>query len=363
MAHGKFEKKRGAVPNAKTEKSKSSRSRFWLKVLIAVLSVVLVILIAIAVMINFVLGSLGRFDDPAHIPEDTTPVTDEFDTDSTIDGQETIQTMAATDVTFQEVEQLVGEDIVNIMLIGDDSRPGEGRARSDSMILVTLNPKKNAIQMTSFMRDTYVQIPGYVNNRLNAAYRYGGNELMNETFRINFGIKIDGNVMVNFAEFTAIIDKLGGVDMDLSQEEVYYLHDKGFTDLVVGMNHLDGEETLQFVRMRKVSGGDYGRTERQRRVLGAVVESMKDSGIGTITALIKDLLPHVVTNLTDAQILSFATTGVALLADGAEIQTYRIPEDDAHYGAMIDGMSVLIPDLDECRSDLEQFIYATEPNA
>ena len=357
---GKFEKKKGAAPR-KAEKSKSTRSRFWLKVLIVVLSIVLALLIAIAAAISFVLDNLGRFDDPAQVPEDTTPITDEFDTDSTIAGQETIQTVAATDVTFEEVEELVGEDIVNIMLIGQDARPGEGRARSDSMILVTLNPQKNAIQMTSFMRDTYVQIPGYVNNRLNVAYRYGGNELMNETFRINFGVQIDGNVMVNFNEFSTIIDMLGGVDMELNQEEVNYMHGEGCYDIVVGTNHMDGEEALTFVRMRYVSGGDYGRTERQRRVLGAVAESLQDSSIATITALIKDLLPHVVTNLTDAQILSYATTGVALMANGAEIQTYRIPEDDAHYGAMIDGMSVLVPDLDECRSDLEQFIYATEP--
>ena len=361
MAHGKYEKKKGAAPQ-KAEKGRSSKSRFWLKTLIVVLSVVLAVLVAAAAVISFVLDNLGRFDDPSQLPEDTTPITDEFDVDSTIAGQETIETMDADDVTFDEVELLQGEDIVNIMLIGEDSRPGEGRARSDSMILVTLNPQKNAIQMTSFMRDTYVQIPGYVNNRLNVAYRYGGTELMNETFRINFGIQIDGNVMVNFSEFTTIIDMLGGVDIELSQEEVNYMHDHGgYYNTQVGVNHLDGEETLEFVRMRYVSGGDYGRTERQRRVLGAVIQSFKDAGIGTLTSMIKEVLPHVVTNLTDAQILSYATTGLSLLANGAEIQTYRIPEDDAHRGAMIDGMSVLVPDLDECRSDLEQFIYAAEP--
>lgn len=361
MAQGKFEKKKEKTPKHNTTAGSSGKRDFWLKVLIAILSVLLVVLIAVACAINFVLDNLGRFDDPELNHNDTTPISDEFDTDSTIAGQETIQTIDATDVSFSPVDVLEGEDIVNIMLIGQDARPGEGRSRSDSMILVTLNPKKNAIQMTSFMRDTYVQIPGYVNNRLNVAYRYGGNELMNETFRLNFGLEIDGNVMVNFTEFTTIIDKLGGVDMELSQEEVNYMHNHGCGDMVVGMNHLDGEDTLVFVRMRYVSGGDYGRTERQRRVLGAVVESLQDSSIGTITALIKDLLPHVVTNLTDAQILNYATTGVALLANGAQIQTHRIPEDDAHYGAMIEGMSVLIPDLAECRSDLEQFIYTTEP--
>lgn len=363
MAQGKFEKNSTAAPSGGEKKKRSRKGDLWLKILIAILAVLLVVLIVIAVVISFVLDNLGRFDDPSRIPQDTTPITDEFDTDSTIAGQETIQTIDPTDVSLDAVDVLEGEDLVNIMLIGDDSRPGEGRSRSDSMILVTLNPEKNAIQMTSFMRDTYVQIPGYINNRLNVAYRYGGNELMNETFRLNFGIQIDGNVMVNFNEFTTIIDMLGGVDLELNQEEVNYMYNRGYTDMVVGMNHMDGEHTLTFVRMRKVSGGDYGRTERQRRVLGAVIESLQDCSIGTITTMIKDLLPHVVTNLSDAQILNYATTGVALLANGAEIQTHRIPEDDAHYGAMVDGMSVLIPDLEECREDLEQFIYATEPAA
>ena len=361
MSQGKFEKKRVRNPEDDTVIQPSRKGSIWLKVLIVILAVILVLLIAVALLINFVLGNLGRFDDPAHNPEDTTPITDEFDTDSTIAGQETIQTVDPSDVVFDPVEVLRDEEIINIMLIGQDARPGEGRSRSDSMILVTLNPKKNAIQMTSFMRDTYVQIPGYANNRLNVAYRYGGTDLMNDTYRLNFGLEIDGNVMVNFTEFTTIIDMLGGVDMELSQEEVNYMLNHGCSGMAVGMNHLDGEETLVFVRMRYVSGGDYGRTERQRRVLGAVVESLQDSSIGTIMSLVKEVLPHVVTNLSDAQILNYATTGVALLANGAEIQNHRIPEDDAHYGAMIEGMSVLIPDLEECRSDLEQFIYTTEP--
>lgn len=361
MSRGKFDKKPVAVPGENKTGKKGSKSRFWLKVLIVVLSVILVLMILVSAGLSFVLDNLGRFDDPElHGNEDTTPITDEFDTDSTIAGQETIQTINATDVTLKDVETLVGEDIVNIMLIGQDARPGEGRSRSDTMILVTLNRTKNAIQLTSFMRDTYVKIPGYVDNRLNVAYRYGGTELMNETFLKNFGVEIDGNVMVDFTKFALIIDMLGGVTIDLSWEEVNYLSNRGHS-VSVGENHLDGETTLAFVRMRKVSGGDYGRTERQRRVLTALGNSFRDASIGTILDLVKEILPYVVTNLTDAQILDYATSAVSLMGDGAEIQSLRIPADDAHYGAMIDGMSVLVPDLEMCREDLEEFIYATEP--
>ena len=353
MAHGKFEKRR--------EKKSGKKGSIWLKILIAILAIVLVIMVIGAVAISYVLGRLGRFDDLSSGEiGDTTPISDEFDTDSTIDGQETIQTVDASDITFQDVEVLQGENIINVMLIGQDARPGEGRSRSDTMILVSLNKEKNAIQLTSFMRDTYVRIPGYLDNRLNVAYRYGGTELMNETFKVNFGLEIDGNVMVDFTEFANIIDMLGGVDLELSSEEITYMHNAGFTNLSVGANHLNGEEALTFVRMRYVSGGDYGRTERQRRVLSALGNSFRSASIGTILSLVNDLLPHVVTNLTESQILEYVTTGVSLMAGGAEIQSLRIPADDAHYGAMIDGMSVLIPDLEMCREDLHDFIYSAD---
>lgn len=353
MARGKYEKR----PVKKTGKKGS----IWLKVLIVVLSVVLVVMIAGASALSYVLDRLGSFDDlRSEQPGDTTPMTDEFDTDSTIDGQATIQTVDASDITFQDVETLQGENIINVMLIGQDARPGEGRSRSDTMILVSLNKEKNAIQLTSFMRDTYVQIPGYLDNRLNVAYRYGGTELMNETFLVNFGLEIDGNVMVDFTEFASIIDMLGGVDLELSSEEIDYMHNAGYPDLSVGMNHLDGETALTFVRMRYVSGGDYGRTERQRRVLTALANSFRDASMGTILGLVEEVLPHVVTNLSDAQIIDYVTAGLSLMTGGAEIQSMRIPADDAHYGAMIDGMSVLVPDLAMCREDLEAFIYASD---
>ncbi len=351
MAHGKYEKKR--------VKKTGKKGNIWLKIAIVVLAIVLVIMLLGVVAVNYVLGRLGRFDDPAVEGSGGETYTDEFDTDSTIDGQETIQTVDASDVTFQDVEVLEGENIVNVMLIGQDKRPGEDRSRSDTMILVSLNKEKNAVQLTSFMRDTYVQIPGYLDNRLNVAYRYGGTELMNETFKKNFGLEIDGNVMVDFTEFATIIDMLGGVDIELSSEEVSYMHNSGYTSLSVGENHLNGEEALTFVRMRYVSGGDYGRTERQRRVLTSLANSFRGASFATIWSMVDEILPHVVTNLSDAQILEYVTTGVSLMAGGAEIQSMRIPADDAHYGAMIDGMSVLVPDLEMCREDLADFIYSS----
>lgn len=326
--------------------------------LIVVLALLLAALIAVAVFMNYIFGRLGRFENPVPSGETMSVIPDETETDPA-ENVAGLETMDATDVTFETVDVLEG-DVINIMLIGQDRRPGEERARSDSMILVTLNKDKGTIQLTSFMRDLYVQIPGYVDTRLNAAYRYGGVELMNETFKVNFGLEIDGNVMVDFDEFTDIIEILGGINISMTSDEAHYMNKWVDGEFQKGMNYLNADQALSFVRMRYLSGGDYGRTDRQRRVIMAIAESFRDADLVTIFNVIDEILPHIVTNLTDAQIIEYATTGLGILGGGGEMQTLRIPQDDAHKQANIRGMAVLVPNLEMCREDLKEFIYDNE---
>lgn len=350
MAQEEFEK----LPEEGQKKKKKSGC---LIALIVVLALVLVLLIAAALGMNYVFGRLGRFENPT--PGETVGMlADETETDP-LENVEGLETMDATDVTFETVDVLEG-NVINIMLIGQDRRPGEERARSDSMILVTMNKDKGTIQLTSFMRDLYVQIPGYVDTRLNAAYRYGGVDLMNETFKVNFGLQIDGNVMVDFDEFTDIIEILGGINISMTSAEANYMNKWSEGSFKSGMNFLDEDQTLDFVRMRYLTGGDYGRTDRQRRVIMAIAESLRDADLITIFNLIDQILPHIVTNLTDAQIIEYATTGLGILSSGGEMQTLRIPQDDAHRQANIRGMAVLVPDLEMCREDLQEFLYDSE---
>ncbi len=333
------------------------KSSLWLKILIVFLSLVLAALIVVALGMNYFFSRLGRFETIEPGGEETFPhMTDEFDTSNNQEGMETLETVDATDVTWDDIDVLEG-DKIHIMLIGQDRRPGEERSRSDSMILVTLNKEKNAIQLTSFMRDTYLQIPGYMDNRLNVAYRYGGTKLMNETFKRNFGLEIDGNVMVDFDEFKDIIEILGGVDIEMTEAEVKYMRKHIEGTFEVGMNHLDGDQALCFTRMRYAAGGDYGRTDRQRRVLVALAESLRDADLWKIFDLIDQILPHITTNLENGQIIEYATAGLGILADGGEMQTLRIPQNDAHYAASIRGMSVLVPNLEKCQEDLQEFFY------
>ena len=341
------------------EQEKKKKKSGCLIFLIIFLSLLLVALILVAVGMNYIFGRLGHFENP--VPSDGTipHMSDEFDVEGNQEGAETLETVDASDVILETVDVLEG-DMINIMLIGQDRRPGEERARSDSMILVTLNKEKNTIQLTSFMRDLYVQIPGYKDNRLNAAYRYGGTDLMNETFKINFGLEIDGNVMVDFDEFTSIIEILGGVTLDISGDEAKYMNSHSDNHFKSGSNYFNAEDALTFTRMRYMAGGDYGRTDRQRRVIIAIAESFRDANLVTIFNVIDQVLPHIVTNLTDAQIVEYATTGLTILGDGGQMDTLRIPQNDAHYNANIRGMAVLVPNLEMCREDLREFIYASE---
>ena len=353
MARGKFEKK----PEPKFKKPASGGSKtnkILLRVMIVLLSVLLVLLIVAAVAMNYVFGKIGRYDKEDEATQTTASDFVEFETDPTEEGQESLDPSEVTWETVEKIEK--SEEIINILLIGQDARPGEGRARSDSMILVSLNEKNNTIQMVSFMRDLYVQIPGYLDNRINAAFAMGGPELLNATLATNFGVEVDGNVEVNFEAFTAIIDILGGVDIELDWEETGYMNQNGCS-VSQGVNHLNGEEALTYARMRKVSGGDYGRTERQRKVIQAIMVSLKNAKVTDLLNLVNQVLPYVTTDLTDAEIISYATKGLTALGTGAQISSNRIPADDAHYGTFINGMSVLVPDLQMCQEDLKEYIY------
>lgn len=218
-----------------------------------------------------------------------------------------------------------GEHVINIMLVGQDRRPGEGRQRSDSMILVTINKSKGTITLTSFMRDQYVLIPGYKPNKLNAAYALGGFSLMNETLAVNFGVLVDGNVEVDFDGFKDVIDLLGGVEITLTQAEADHLNEEYQYTLTPGKQYLNGEQALSYSRIRKIDT-DYQRAKRQRTVLLSLLNRYKEKPVAEMLALLDDILPMVTTNMTNAEIISLATEVLPMLSS-SRIDTLRIPVD------------------------------------
>lgn len=257
-------------------------------------------------------------------------------------------------------------NIKSILLIGQDKQGDQTRQRSDSMILATLDKDQGTISLTSFMRDLYVAIPGYSSTRINAAYAYGGMELLDETLEENFGVQIDGNVEVDFEVFKVLVDKVGGIDLELTQAEADYICGRDQSvlypqplrtdwDLQEGVNHLDGEQALIHARNRSIGNSDYRRTERQQDVLKAAFAKIKDLNVLEIGGLIKDVLPLVTTDLSLWDMTGYAMDVMSIGMD--EIQSYRIPEDGSYTPQTIDGMQVLVPNLEQNREYLQQILY------
>jgi len=270
----------------------------------------------------------------------------------------TAPVMREEDMDWGENEgQIIETDdnVVNILLIGQDARPGEGRSRSDSMILVTFNKEKKTITMTSFLRDLYVQIPGYQDNKLNATYAFGGMPLLNSTLEQNFGVRVDGNVEVNFAYFAQVINALGGVNLELRADEANYINGgTGRNVLSAGMMHLDGDQALVYSRIRSLDrDADFSRTNRQRKVINALIEKFRNTDLITLLGIMDDLLPMITTDMSNKDMIKLATELFPILKE-ATIVSQRVPADGAYELKTIRSMSCVVADMDAARELLEQ---------
>ena len=344
----------------RSEESKGRHRRLpvWAWILIGIAAVLVIGAVAIYGYMQSKLGKINRVDDQKQTA--LAPESEYFETGETI--SESMQTAWPEDIVWDsDAQAFTQEGVTNILLIGQDARAWERQARSDSMIVVSINKNTGKIILTSFMRDMYVQIPGYSDNRINAAYAFGGMELLDETIAKNFAIKIDGNIEVNFDGFEAVIDAIDGIDMELNSAEVKHLNKKHKDwELVEGTNHLDGEKALEYARIRKVGDGDFERTDRQRRVLMAVFDKMKGISVTQMLELMDQLFPLMTTDMSNSQLLGI---GVDVLSMGVEeLETCRIPADDMYDEVRVftkDGvaMDVLIPDLSQCRTYFYQNVY------
>lgn len=289
----------------------------------------------------------------------------------TVPEDHTGEVMDAEDVQWgEEAESLEqSDDVINILLIGQDRRTGEGRSRSDTIILVTVNKPAKTLTLTSFMRDMYVQIPGRDDNRINVPYLLGGMSLLDSTLKRNFGVTVDGNVVVDFYGFIDLVDLMGGVEIELTEKEADYMNrnfswdiDDGVDDewnLTEGVNQLTGTQALSYARMRKVGKSDYERTERQRRVLTKLIEKAKTLSVAELNLLLQHALPMITTDLDNSQILGYALELFPLLKD-LQINTLRIPVDGGYEAKTIDEMAVLVPDLWYNRVKLQEIMKVPE---
>jgi LCP family protein required for cell wall assembly len=246
------------------------------------------------------------------------------------------------------------KEIINILLIGQDRRPGEKRARSDALIIASYSKKDGSLKLFSLMRDMYVPIPGYSDNRINAAYQFGGMELLDKTIKKDFGVTVDGNMEVSFEGFTQLVDMLGGLDIELNKTEAAHLNKKFGWKLSGGRNHLSGQQTLEYARIRHVGHGDFERTERQRTVLANIYGSFSKLNVTKKYQMLDKMLPYLTTDMSKQEILSCA---YAVLKGGIKnIESYRIPAEGEYKMVKIRDMAVLVPNLAKARALLKDCV-------
>ncbi len=277
-------------------------------------------------------------------------------------------------MTYEEAgdlgkETLTSDGVTNILLIGNDSRLNGEDGRSDAMILVSVSKKTGKVLMTSVLRDVYVEIPGYGSNRLNAAYAYGGAELLMKTIEKNFDIPVNRYVLVNFEAFANVVDAVGGVDLELSAEEVMWVnaylneyneltgHEFGYNYLQQtdgGMIHLNGPQALAYSRNRYI-GMDFGRTERQRKVMEQIIKKLPSAVMTDYNGFIEALCPNLTTNLTMSECYGLVLRAPFMLR--YERVSASLPLEGTWWNETIDSMAVLGVDLDANKEYLRQNLY------
>ena len=279
------------------------------------------------------------------------------------------------EIELDDIDSMLDEkraevaEMRHLLLIGIDARPGENTGRSDTIIIVTLDPDNNVIKLTSIMRDLYVEIPGQKNNRINAAYVFGGAELLMETIEVNFGIHIDNYIAVNFSMLGTLIDSIGG--LTLTVEDDYYMERINavikMDNKVLGIDIEDGlltqpgeqlmtgKQAQAYARYRYgTADGDFGRTARQREVITQIFEKLSDLTVIELMSLVMDNASNVYTNIPLDDLASYAP--VLLSMKDAEIEELRLPVDGGYESQTVSGMSVLVPDREMNARALMEFL-------
>ncbi len=314
----------------------------WKILLTIVLTLLIIPMAAGAIYVNFILDKVTVDDE-------------EFD----------------KDFDLMTNENLKESDIKNIALFGVDCRTADYKGcRSDVMMVLSYDMKNNDVTVTSLVRDTYVEIGDRGFDKLNHTYAFGGPELAIQTINKTFDLDIEEYVTVDFWAVEAIIDAIGGVDINISSDELYHLNNY-IDDLnnnspdgskiskisSSGVQHLSGRQAVAYMRIRYVGDGDFERMQRQREVMEVALEGVKSISLPNMLSLANDLLSRVKTNLNKGEIIDLvtkvATKGIPTM------EQYQLPTRDGGVGTMIDGIYYFVPDtLLENVEEYHKVIYS-----
>lgn len=280
------------------------------------------------------------------------------------------------DKSLSNDELLEDSKVLNVMLFGEDNARGEKFGRSDSMIMLSIDNRHKKLKMTSFQRDSYVYVDGYGYDKLTNAYAYGGPKLTIQTIESNFGVKVDRYAVVDYASFIDIIDVLGGIDLELTKDEIDYINYQLYknkqsdtrttiTD-APGMVHLTGQQALWYARNRGldsseeeigIAGDDWDRTSRQRKLLETMFNDMKSADLTQIVSIVGKVGPLVTTNIKKDEITALVSHSPTYLT--YSVEQYTVPQEGQWY-YMNDtpvGSVIAFSDLETQRKLFAEFIY------
>ncbi len=335
------------------------------KIIFSIIAVILAIIIAIASAGGiFVIQKLSLIGDAFGKTGDDVIYEDEQFENIEIDiGSAGFKQSLIDWATIGNDKKMSSKNVINVLLIGVDSRNGTNTGNTDVMMLVSVNKSTKELKLISFFRDSYLYVEGEKSQfctKLNAAYSMGGPETLIQTIENNYKIEIDNYVMVNFESFTEIIDAMGGVTVDVQQYEaneiVRYTKDAVNPPVGEGVT-LDGEEALYFCRIRNCdSDGDVSRTRRQRQVIDSIISRVKEASVSDLNKYIDILLPYVDTGYSKTEIVSM---GVKALTGGwvnyERTQLQMPPEDCRASGSA--NMWIWVVDYELAAYKLQMEIY------
>ena len=338
-----------------SEQPKKKKQAGGLARTLVIIGVVLVLAIGGVVGVSVYQATMDRMaaNKPTVPPLATEPAKTVVATENTV--VETTEIEETVPSTTELPYTPSGKDIINVLVIGDSSREDESAKLADTMILVTVNKVTKTVNLTSFLRDSYVDLPDYMGhpcgwNRINVAYNLGYNwggqagalEMTDMTLKLNFGVEVDYNVVVDFDGFMNSINILGEIPMELTQAEADYInktlnkalgyeaydyqevYEDGSTYTYMG-----GWECLTYARMRKAAGdgdSDIKRSARQRKLITAVLNKVKDTNLDTLMEFAKEMMSQVVTDMTDDEILTCMWEILPLLPE-LKIEQQSIPAE------------------------------------
>lgn len=246
----------------------------------------------------------------------------------------------------------------NLLVLGDDTRDAkkEPQGRSDTIVLVTIDPAKKSIKLTSFMRDILLDIPGHAKNRINTAYRFGGVDLLKKVMKDNFNVDVDGYIVFTFEGVRAITLNLSGVVVKVTAKEIADMGNHSKTDLKEGENELSGNDALLFLRIRKQSGGDDQRTRRARDFLTALVEEVATYTPEQMTDMITKNWANIhKTGYTIDDAMRFGALVLGMAGD-VQVSGMAVPVEGTGKNIMYKKMSVKQINLEKNKDAIAAFL-------